>query len=95
MTTRGSAEVISAEELRRQWADMDARRARRIQDDTAARVCLSKNLPPVTTVAGVDVGFEDRDTARAAIVVLDYRTLEPLDYALARLPVAFPYVPGL
>ena len=74
---------------------MDTSRARRIQRDTATQVRLSDDLPPVRTVAGVDVGFENADTARAAIVVLDYRTLEPLDYALARLPVAFPYVPGL
>jgi deoxyribonuclease V len=87
--------MISAERLQQEWADMDASRARRIQRDTATQVRLSDDLPPVRTVAGVDVGFENADTARAAIVVLDYRTLEPLDYALARLPVAFPYVPGL
>ena len=87
--------MISAEQLQQEWADMDASRALRIQRDTANQVRLSDDLPPVRTVAGVDVGFESRDTARAAVVVLDYRTLEPLDYALARLPVAFPYVPGL
>ncbi|MGB1202117.1 MAG: deoxyribonuclease V [Alloalcanivorax venustensis] len=87
--------MISAERLQQEWADMDAWRARRIQRDTANQVRLSDDLPPVRTVAGVDVGFENADTARAAIVVLDYHTLEPLDYALARLPVAFPYVPGL
>ena len=87
--------MISAERLRQEWADMDASRARRIQRDTAALVSLSADLPPVRTVAGVDVGFENADTARAAIVVLDYRTLEPLDYALARMPVDFPYMPGL
>ena len=87
--------MVTAQQLQQQWADMDASRARRIQRDTATQVRLSDDLPPVRTVAGVDVGFENADTARAAIVVLDYRTLEPLDYALARLPVAFPYVPGL
>ncbi len=87
--------MISAERLRQEWADMDASRARRIQRDTAALVSLSADLPPVRTVAGVDVGFENAHTARAAIVVLDYRTLEPLDYALARMPVDFPYMPGL
>lgn len=87
--------MIGAERLQQEWADMDPSRALRIQRDTATQVRLSDDLPPVRTVAGVDVGFENRDTARAAVVVLDYRTLEPLDYALARLPVAFPYVPGL
>ena len=87
--------MVTAQQLQEEWSDMDASRARRIQRDTATQVRLSDDLPPVRTVAGVDVGFENADTARAAIVVLDYRTLEPLDYALARLPVAFPYVPGL
>ena len=87
--------MVTARQLQEEWSDMDASRARRIQRDTATQVRLSDDLPPVRTVAGVDVGFENADTARAAIVVLDYRTLEPLDYALARLPVAFPYVPGL
>ena len=87
--------MVTARQLQEEWSDMDASRARRIQRDTANQVRLSDDLPPVRTVAGVDVGFENADTARAAIVVLDYRTLEPLDYALARLPVAFPYVPGL
>ena len=87
--------MVTARQLQEEWSDMDASRARRIQRDTANQVRLSDDLPPVRTVAGVDVGFENRDTARAAVVVLDYRTLEPLDYALARLPVAFPYVPGL
>jgi deoxyribonuclease V len=87
--------MISAEQLQHEWARMDASRARRIQQDTASQVRVSDDLPPVRTVAGVDVGFENRDTARAAVVVLDYQTLEPLDYALARLPVTFPYVPGL
>jgi deoxyribonuclease V len=32
--------------------------------------------------------------ALAAIVVLEYRSLRPLDYAIARRPTNFPYVPG-
>jgi deoxyribonuclease V len=32
--------------------------------------------------------------ARAAIVVLEYPSLRPLDYAIARRPTTFPYVPG-
>jgi deoxyribonuclease V len=46
-------------------------------------------------VAGVDVGFPDRGTARAAVVVLSYPELSPVDYAVAELSVEFPYVPGL
>ena len=88
--------AISAETLQQQWADMTPARARALQIETAGQVIRHDDLPPPRTVAGVDVGFEQGNTvARAAVVVLDYATLEPLEHALARLPVSFPYVPGL
>lgn len=88
--------VIAAEALERAWSGITPARARRLQQETASEVVLEDTPAPPRTVAGVDVGFEKGNTvARAAVVVLDYATLEPLDYALARLPVAFPYVPGL
>ncbi|GAA5132907.1 deoxyribonuclease V [Alloalcanivorax gelatiniphagus] len=90
-----SAEPISAEQLQRDWAAITPARAKALQLETARQVRLQPDLPTPATVAGVDVGFENRDTARAAIVVLRHRDLEPVDYALARLPVRFPYVPGL
>jgi deoxyribonuclease V len=52
-------------------------------------------LGPVNTVAGVDVGFPARDIARAAVVVLGFPELKPLDCAIAEVPVEFPYIPGL
>jgi deoxyribonuclease V len=33
--------------------------------------------------------------ARAAVVVLALPSLQPVDYAVAQVPVTFPYVPGL
>jgi deoxyribonuclease V len=48
----------------------------------------------IQTVAGVDVGFR-KDVAQAAVVVLSFPELEPLDYALGEAAVTFPYVPGL
>ncbi len=48
----------------------------------------------VRTVAGVDVSFRG-DVARAAVVVLRFPDLEPVDYARAEVPVSFPYIPGL
>jgi deoxyribonuclease V len=48
----------------------------------------------VKRVAGIDVGIKG-NVARAAVVVLSYPALEPLDVALAEEPVSFPYVPGL
>jgi deoxyribonuclease V len=46
------------------------------------------------TVAGVDVSFRS-GRARAAVVVLRYPSLEPVERAVADVPVSFPYVPGL
>lgn len=47
------------------------------------------------TVAGVDVGFPTPDTARAAVVVLSYPDLEPVDWAVTEMPTPMEYVPGL
>jgi len=47
-------------------------------------------------VAGVDVGFENAGkTVRAAVAVLAFPSMEPLEQAIARVPTQFPYVPGL
>ena len=67
--------------------------ARQVQDELRARVITTDALGSVQTVAGVDAGYEG-DVARAAVVVLTYPSLEPVDYALARRPAPFPYIPG-
>ena len=47
-------------------------------------------------VAGTDVGFErGGGITRAAVAVLSFPALELVDYAIARQPTRFPYVPGL
>lgn len=68
-----------------------------IQQDLRRYVAGADDLPAATQrVAGVDVGFEDGGkTTRAAVAVLDYPSLALLESAVARLPTAFPYVPGL
>lgn len=49
-----------------------------------------------TRIAGVDVGFEEAGRiTRAAVAVLRFPSLQPLEQAIARLPTRFPYVPGL
>jgi deoxyribonuclease V len=48
----------------------------------------------IRTVAGVDVGFPGGVT-RAAVAVLSFPDLKPLDVAEAYEPIRFPYVPGL
>lgn len=70
--------------------------ARALQEALQVRVEAADRLPAIRHVAGVDVGFEaDGRLTRAAVVVLSYPALTPVDQAVARQPTAFPYVPGL
>jgi deoxyribonuclease V len=51
---------------------------------------------PLRRVAGIDVGFEDHGRITcAAVVVLSFPELKPLEQTVARLATRFPYVPGL
>jgi deoxyribonuclease V len=69
--------------------------ARAVQEQLRSQVRLDGAAAPPRTVAGVDVGFvEQGAVARAAVVVLSYPELTPVDYAIAFAPVTFPYVPG-
>jgi deoxyribonuclease V len=65
-----------------------------IQERLAKLVVREGELPELQTVAGIDVGFDDRLTARAAVAVLSFPDLTLCDYAIHRQEVAFPYVPG-
>lgn len=76
--------------------DVSPKEAIEIQHALMKRLVLRDDFGEIKTVAGVDVGFEENDTVtRAAIVVLDFQTLEPVETAVARRPTTFPYVPGL
>ena len=76
--------------------DVTPEEARRIQDTGRALVIAEDRLGPIGRVAGIDVGFEQEGRiARAAIAVLAFPSLVPLESASARRPAAFPYVPGL
>lgn len=82
--------------LRLRW-DISPTQAIQCQRELAARVIEQDWLGDVHRVAGVDVGFEgsDNQMARAAIVVLSFPELLPLDSGIARAPVKFPYISGL
>ena len=75
----------------------EARAGRAIQDAIATYVDTRNSLPrDIQTVAGVDIGFEDRGaTTRAAVVVLDPADLSVVTQALVRRPTRMPYIPGL
>ena len=75
--------------------------AQAIQERLRALVIAHDDFGAIRTVAGVDAGYEGdgaadaaQSIARAAIVVLSYPELQPLDYAIARRPAPFPYIPG-
>jgi deoxyribonuclease V len=79
--------------------------AQALQERLRSQVITHDDLGEIRTIAGVDAGYESDPAtgasehanlalARAAIVVLEYPALQPLDYAIARRPTTFPYVPG-
>jgi deoxyribonuclease V len=67
--------------------------AQRVQEQLRSQVRTDDDAGEITTVAGIDAGYSEEE-ARAAIVVLEFPSLKPLDYTVARVPVTFPYVPG-
>lgn len=76
--------------------DLSPKDAIEIQKQWSRRVVTTDQFGPVRRVAGVDVGFEDNNqVTRAAIVVLSYPELAPLDSALVKIPTSYPYIPGL
>jgi deoxyribonuclease V len=67
-----------------------------LQHRLRSKVVRTGRPREVRHVAGTDVGFErGGGITRAAVVVLTFPGLELTDYAIARLPTRFPYVPGL
>jgi deoxyribonuclease V len=68
--------------------------AARVQADLRERLVLAWDGRPVKTVGGVDVSIQ-KEFARAAIVVLRYPDLTPLESSIDEAPLVFPYIPGL
>jgi deoxyribonuclease V len=67
----------------------------RIQKELGSKVSRKWEGRRIGFVAGADVHFPSRDTAKAALVVMAYPSLEPVEEAvyLGRCPI--PYIPGL
>jgi len=68
--------------------------AARVQSELRSRLILTWDQRPVVTIGGVDISIKT-ETARAAIVVLRYPELTPLEGVIADAPLVFPYIPGL
>lgn len=75
------------------WS-LDPKQAVKIQAELCSRLVLTWDGREIATVGGIDVSIKD-NLARAAIAVLRYPELAPIEAATAEEDVAFPYVPGL
>lgn len=73
---------------------LDPAEAIKVQDSLRDRLVLSWDGRDVQMVGGVDIGLS-AEHARAAIVVLRYPDLSPVEAITAEVPLVFPYVPGL
>lgn len=68
--------------------------ASQVQARLRQHLILTWDGRQVNTVGGVDVSLKE-DHARAAIVILRYPDLTPLEGITADAPLVFPYIPGL
>lgn len=76
--------------------NLSPQEAAALQRRLAVQVITEDRFNPPYSVAGVDVGFEDRGKiTRAAVVVLRLADLSLIEQAVARRPTHFPYIPGL
>ncbi|OON35547.1 endonuclease V [Izhakiella australiensis] len=75
--------------------DMQALRQQQIMRATEIIRTDDFDVMPPRLIAGADVGFEQGgDITRAAIVILEYPSLKPVEYQLARIATQMPYIPG-
>lgn len=68
--------------------------AARVQSELRSRLVLQWDELPVRTIGGVDISIKT-EMARAAIVIISYPELSPLESVIADAPLVFPYIPGL
>lgn len=74
--------------------DVPPEEAIRLQKEIRERLILKWEDRPVSSIGGVDISIKT-EAARAAIVILRYPELTPLEALTADAPLVFPYVPGL
>lgn len=80
---------------RHSW-DVSPKEAISIQQQLRRFIRTDKCCAEPATVAGIDVGFEDEGrVTRAAVAVLEFPSLHPLETAIAKIETRFPYIPGL
>lgn len=76
--------------------DLTPAQAIALQNRLREMLVLEDKYGEIRCVAGIDVGFEQGGTiTRAAVSLLAFPSLHPLEKVLARIPTCFPYIPGL
>jgi deoxyribonuclease V len=76
--------------------DVDSSQARELQRRLSFEVIRCKGDMNIKLIAGIDVSVSRLSRAgRAAVVVLDYRSLELHEVCVAEGDIDFPYIPGL
>jgi deoxyribonuclease V len=79
--------------------DISPDEARRLQKELAREVSQEDGFGELSSVAGLDLGYprtaSGEEIGRAAVVVLRYPSMEPVEERVVLRPVSFPYVPGL
>lgn len=74
--------------------DLSPAEARALQERLRRQVQVAPLASPPRWVAGVDVSIRE-EVAHAAVVLLSFPDLSPVEAATAQAPVSFPYIPGL
>jgi deoxyribonuclease V len=74
--------------------NLTPREAAQVQKELRERLILQWDNRQVATIGGVDISIKT-ETARAAIVVINYPDLKPIEGVIADAPLVFPYIPGL
>lgn len=77
--------------------DLNEAEAIALQDELRQTVVKDGvRFEDIETVMGLDVAYgKEADTVAAAAVVLDFKTFEIIEEALAVRPLEYPYIPGL
>lgn len=74
--------------------DLAPNEAVQIQKDLCERLILKWDKRNVSNIGGVDISIQP-EVARAALVVIRYPELTPVEAVIAEAPLVFPYIPGL
>ncbi len=66
----------------------------KIQQDIAQKVILKDDFNKIRYIGGADVAFDDH-YAYDVVVILDFKDLSIVDYAVAQYRITLPYIPTL